>query len=1137
MSTQTDRSNVSTKSSRPLNGIAHYLFALTVVVSCYFGYLKLLVPTIEGPQIAAASPPVIPTVDMITPPIDKNRLIPLLPEGAWELDECKTVMTPTGTILFKTFEPQENGTLKVSPFTLISGLGEDGLVTTANQQPQDGNPKKPIVLRCLAGANLKFDRPIKRSLESGAKLELARLTGEVDIYRPPSQPDRSDMLHVLTRNVQVDQQRIYTLERVAFSLGRHRGRGRNLIIDLQHNFDVLPGERDFSSIDGITRLELAFLEQLRIHPDEKDSGAVSLTANASTQSTNTPVFNKNSPLEIACTGPFVFDLQRDVVTLSENVVATQIDEHRNSIQCDQLSLYLKEKPSAAPLEPATRSEQSKLGLNMGKLELQRFVAKGSPAVVIANSHPAKFTADELSYDAVSNEITGRCRQERNVTVITPDHQVVTKHIAYTMKQKGMPGDFVSQGPGRLLQLGDEQSDELFVTWQRGLESSTDPANPRTRSITIRGAASVKSNDEFEIAAESIEFEVDQQKNRKGKWIYSPLSITASDQVVFHTSKLDGSTDQLTATWVWPTAEAGNRTAGQRFRAGKPVLKFQETDGQPFGSNRFVTDRNRFVEVAPQNQLGDRQPSQQPNRGVRLANFQEPQKPDQVPTLPQPAKTKKRTRLKFHGREVRLTLQQVQTMKLGKPTETTRLVDLVVSRDVEVEQREIDAEPTDEPLFKMSGDKLRVKPQLQPGQATDETETPFRAVISSQIELAQVVTKDFQIAGSQINLDQIENKIWVSGRGNCKFSNIQPTPENPTSSSPFTADVETPTASIANRGKADTDMKISWTGGMIFDGQSIYFENDVLLESTQIKDGERTELRGNSEALKAKLDRVVKLDQLENDQELTGVQAVELVFVDWIEDKERAFPGTEPQQDNPLQTERTGLEIATTTFDVNNRQTMQQSIWSRQATVDVVNERVVAEGPGTIATHQLGKPKTANSPTVNQNPLARFSKRKSGHPISFIQINFDGKMIVDGKRNTVDVFDRIRSAYVDVQSWDQGINPDEALKRSAEGVVLLTCEKLQVAQWQPRDSAEPIHELIASGNVRIDGEELESTAERVSYSQGNDTLVIEGTPRSDAHIWFRKANSSQVQHLVAQKLSYRIADQSYETTVKSISSRK
>jgi hypothetical protein len=91
---------------------------------------------------------------------------------------------------------------------------------------------------------------------------------------------------------------------------------------------------------------------------------------------------------------------------------------------------------------------------------------------------------------------------------------------------------------------------------------------------------------------------------------------------------------------------------------------------------------------------------------------------------------------------------------------------------------------------------------------------------------------------------------------------------------------------------------------------------------------------------------------------------------------------------------------------------------------------------------------------------------------------------------------------------------------------------------PRNSEEPVQELLAVGNAHVTSESFEAVANQIRYNQGTDTLVVEGTPRSDAQLWYHPvANPNDRKHLIAQKVIYRPGDQSYEIqAIKNIDSK-
>ena len=97
------------------------------------------------------------------------------------------------------------------------------------------------------------------------------------------------------------------------------------------------------------------------------------------------------------------------------------------------------------------------------------------------------------------------------------------------------------------------------------------------------------------------------------------------------------------------------------------------------------------------------------------------------------------------------------------------------------------------------------------------------------------------------------------------------------------------------------------------------------------------------------------------------------------------------------------------------------------------------------------------------------------------------------------------------------------------MVFLTCENLTLAQWTPRASDEKTSEMIATGNTHIFSDSFEATADRVSYNQSSDMLIIVGTPRNDANLLFKQTpNDKDPTNLVANKITYRIKDQATGT---------
>ena len=138
------------------------------------------------------------------------------------------------------------------------------------------------------------------------------------------------------------------------------------------------------------------------------------------------------------------------------------------------------------------------------------------------------------------------------------------------------------------------------------------------------------------------------------------------------------------------------------------------------------------------------------------------------------------------------------------------------------------------------------------------------------------------------------------------------------------------------------------------------------------------------------------------------------------------------------------------------------------------------------------------------------------------------MSIDAESSQMKLSGNIRTVYAPVQSWQEEFDPDDNHLRSP-GKVFLTCEQLEMAQWSPRSNDQRVNEMLATGNAHIFSDTFEVTSDRISYDQDSDWLTIEGSPRTDANLWFKQTpNDKEPTHLVAEKIKYRLKDQMTET---------
>lgn len=1090
-----------------INAVAQYLMALAAVIGCYSLYSKYAVPVLEGP------PNIIPKRTFVAyedlPPAREQRthLIPFLPANAWEIDDCQTLLTESGTILFKEFQEQPDGSLTVAPFTLFSGL--ETKFTKKDESGEFGKPKMPTVLRCMQGANLKFDKPMNEVYAGNASLDSARLIGNVDIYRPPSGPKADDAMQVLTSNVQIDKKRIYTIENVQFAFGRNAGSGRNLMLDLSHENGP---KNDFSNIDGVRRMELAFLHQLRIEPTET-SNTFAPKQNQSNESDPKKLFsNSKSPIEVSCQGAFVFDFEAKIASFKKDVIARLDDAYQDSIECDELILNFEEKPSES-LGSSNIAYQSNLKEKklVGDLQLTRLVAKGAPAVMTSRSKSAKLTGQFLSYDVATDRIVGQCTPESNlaVTVVSPEYQIVSKKLKYIVPKDKSLGPIEAIGPGRLLKLAKDEDKELFVSWEGSLTTSDVPEQPNVKNITLSGQTNIRFGNRTRATADSFDLQVRQipksnlnSETQDTAWTYEPIKIIGRGNVEIDSPKFAGKAKTLTATW--PTEFEPGNIATRPHQVGYRGTLQVQSDQQPYFQSESTAFPGQLgatripAEVAANNQgLGGQTTTRSaPSNSDRLQKIRNEfvEQATLTQTIP-PARKKGPNKINFRGDDVEVVLHGS-----GKATE---ILDLTIAGNVEVSQLKPVDNRTNENNGKaltLTGDRLRLIPQ---------TENSYRAVVTQSRgsrRLARVVAQDFELTGNQINLDQQANKVWVQGAGSMKLAST-----SLEQSDQSAANVRTPGSP-----NKPQDLDVSWEGGMIFDGAKIYFERKVVMKAVQATKSGRSITESASEGLRVELESAVDFGNLSKDKKIGKAKIKDLLLVSVIEESKRVFKLASNK--SQAQPDPKFVVLQNRMFDLYGKLVEKQNIVVPSATVNAQNGNLLAKGPGSVSTHRDG---TISS---TENPFSKLAQNKT-RGLSFVQINFDGDLRIDSNERTMKVNGNVRTIYAPIGSWNQTLNPDEARRIAPAGSVNLTCQQLEMAQWKPRGQAKADSEMIAIGNIHIFSPTFESTADRVSYKRSTDTLIIEGTPRNEANLWFKQSlNDKNPTKMTAEKISYRIKDQ-------------
>jgi len=1087
-------------------------------------YSIFAVPILEGPPNQIQARRTSSSIAAQPRQRDKSWLTPFVPTDGWELSACKTVTIEGGTIMFRDYQPLDDGYADVYPFTLI--LNAKPPRSDGTPAIFEGSDKTPIAVRCTKQARLKFDRPLAEGVSRGGlKLEGARLVGDVTIYRPPSALGETDGVSIITSNIQIEPTQVFTLEEVQFAFGKNEGVGRNLRIELERTDQTTRGPMGsvgLSGVSGINRIELASLKKLRLEPTGESPTALQGSINSipTDQRNSGLLSNSKSPLEVSCEGPFAFDFHTKTATLNDQVQVEQLDQHRDRINCDQLTLQFAD------------ATQVNVSTDQSDLTLSEFQAKGSPARVISHSRSTTLSGNQLTYNVAEGKF--HATSHHQVVVETPQFQLLSRELNYSVPADGTMGFVDASGPGRLLRPGSDGREPLLVKWQKGL---TVRPNGVTQQIIIDGESHVHLGRDISLLADQIELRLARNQNddrtrqatdglNRASEHWDPTHVLASGNVSIKTPQLNGTAQHLTATWPddnrsivpangtpihsnagatpfpatrhivarvaqegWttvPTAQAAGWTDTPQTQEGwstvPPVARvaFQTNDQSARGQTNPFTGQAGDLRLAATPQV-NQNASNADNDGRKID---------------------------FHGEAV-----AVQLKRVGSETE---IADLKIDGNVQVTQT---TETRDESSKNtISGTSLRLTPQGNKQQRVQ--------VSGTADQLAKFRSDELNLDGLNIFVDQLANRIWVEGQGKLwlKPSQRLNRPER-------TASVSATNQPNLEQLGAIKQLDVSWTAGMIFDGRKIYFEDDVAMTAKSAPDqsGITSLSRSFSEGLSIGLTNEVSLASTKS--EGSGVNIDQVVLVDNITAEKRVFQlASNNNSDSPFKLAGTGANptakplttpvvIERTTLDATEQILERQTVIAPQATYAANSGMIQANGPGAIQLHRRGKTKSFD-PSGGQSP----SKPSDPNAITLTHVKFDDRLIADSNKKQIQIHGQVRSLTSPVRSFDTVFDPDQESNAWPVDAVKLVCEQVQLAQWTPQSSDKPSNEMVATGNAHIINSKFEATADRVSYSQANDMLVVEGTTRSDANLWFRRNPTARPDHLVAGKILYRLSDQ-------------
>jgi hypothetical protein len=676
--------------------LKRYFASLAVVVTLLAAYAFGVAPWLEPPPIARKASAVgLPNVNPTDPTAELLQRI--FPEDAWERQNPKIVETDACTLLVKDYKPTSDGKLELTPCTLIFYAAPAAAA----------GPRRPIVMQAPRGAFIQFDRPLNIAKAEFGKLVGGELPGQITIFSPETAPGAGDDLHLVTHDLRLEKQRVYTTREVEFRYGESHGRGRDLTIALLPKDPEDPN----SGVGGVRSIALEKIDRLHIEAAGNAIGGLNRSSQAKPD---------DAPLEVTCQGPFVFDVLTEVAMFDRGVVVERVNPSGppDSLTCQRLLLLFAEEPGShnresrggsagASPSQASPNEASPALAAADPLagRVKRIVAEGCPVRLVAPSSATVASAARIEYSLAGRRLAlvpgpgveqVMLRQEAN--------EFTARELEYEAAEAGRLGRLWAAGPGKLrfTQSAGPVRQTIVAQWEKELRIRP---HERNQVISLVEKASLDVDPLGHFEAEELHFWVlEETVKRDGtpKTTILPDRLLASGGVTLDWPRLHVDTARLE---VW-------------FQNLPPKLQPLPPVRQPGGTSPVAAAAHL--------------------QGVGLA----PARP-QAPAIRPPSLQK-----------FDLTGDLIQ-MQIVRQGEVMELEDLMIRGHVSLDESRT-AEPGQRPI-RIRGDWLELRGGVTGPGKIDIAGGP-----------AEIGGRGLSLAGAEIHMLRSENRLWIDGPGEAKL---------------------------------------------------------------------------------------------------------------------------------------------------------------------------------------------------------------------------------------------------------------------------------------------------------------------------------------------------------------------------------
>lgn len=561
--------------------------SLAAVLTAYMIYSVTVVPLVEPVAEGPKAPEIRATETTVLPPIAtryEQLLRPLLPAGHWVFENPKVLESDQTKLLVKEYRNLPDGRVELKPCAVLFFPSE--------REAKPGRPAPQIIImEAPDGAILQFDEAFDLRRAKIGKLIGGQLVGPITIHSPPDRVGTADELKIVTRDVELIEDRVFTPHRVDFKFGPNYGSGREMTIQLAKADSATGKKNHGAQFSGIETFTLA--SEVKMHVQLGGNGLLpgNKEDQAKPQKTRKTVGAPDPPVEVTCKGAFRFDVALQSATFNDQVNVLRLNPigQSDQLNCELLSIFFARRDG--PNSQATAKSNAEPA---SALEARRIEARGEPVIVRSPSTDAAARCQRLEYDIPSGAITLESTSE--VQLHQGANEIRSRRLDYEPGEAGKLGRLLAVGPGTVVgAMADDPAQKYQAQWTRELRVRPHEQN---QVVSLVGDAQVRYTDMGSLAADEIHLWL--RESPKGavgppkvqpvglarqapRMALEPDRMMATGKVVIDAPQMSGATQRLEVWFERGPADAsaagdGNRDNQFAARPAPPTQRFDVAGG-------------------------------------------------------------------------------------------------------------------------------------------------------------------------------------------------------------------------------------------------------------------------------------------------------------------------------------------------------------------------------------------------------------------------------------------------------------------------------------------------------------------------------------------------------------------------------